>query len=168
MADDASYMSFLSKANANEPLSAVQETTSTSQARSKFDPTTTGSASGAPASISALLSSAQPHYVSETDSPFEPFFAPYSGESLPTAEEFAKSLGTTTGGEKGKVEAMETGQWDPRGQYKEVVEAVEKAGEGKVGVYRLEVTGTRAVYFVVTVAEKGTKLVGLKAESVES
>jgi hypothetical protein len=165
MSDDASYMSFLSKANANEPLSAAQETNSTSQARSRFDPTSTGSASGAPESIANLLSSSQPHYVSETDAPFEPFFANYSGEKLPSGEEFAKSLGVSG---KGEIEVLSTGEWDPKGQYKEVVEAVEKAGEGEVKVYRLEVSGTRSVYFVVTVAERGTKLVGLKAESVES
>ena len=64
---------------------------------------------------------------------------------------------------------METGEWDPRDQYGEVVTAVEKAGDGGgVKVYRLEVSGTRSVYFVVTLAEKGSKLVGVKAESVES
>lgn len=60
-------------------------------------------------------------------------------------------------------------KWDARGQYKDVVSAVKDAGgNGKVGVYRLEVSGTRVVYFVVTVVEAEGKVVGVKAESVES
>lgn len=165
MADDASYMSFLNKANANEPLSAAQGTTSTSQARSKFDPTSTGSASGAPEPIAKLLSSKQPHYTSETDSPFEPFFASYSGSSLPPASSFSKSLGNAG---SGAIEELTLDDFDPKGQYKEVVDAVKAAGNDEVKVYRLEVSSTRSVYFIVTLAEGGAKLVGLKAESVES
>lgn len=163
MADDASYMSFLNKAN--EPLSSAQQTTSTSQASSKFDPTSTESASAAPKPISDLLASKEPHYTSETDAPFEPFFTSHSGGSFPSAAEFLKSLGID---KSGKVDELTTQDFDPRGQYKEVIDAVKAAGDGQVKVYRLEVSRTRAVYFIATLAEGGTKLVGLKAESVES
>ncbi|ETN45064.1 uncharacterized protein HMPREF1541_09940 [Cyphellophora europaea CBS 101466] len=165
MADDTSYMSFLNKANAYEPKSAVQETTSTSQGRSKFDPTSTGSASAAPKAIAELLSSTQPHYTSETDAPFEPFFAPYSGKSLPSAADFVKSLGTTGSSD---IEELTADDFNPKGQYSNVIDAVKASGDGNIKVYRLEVSSTRAVYFIVTLAEGESKLVGLKVESVES
>lgn len=171
MADDASYQSFLSKAN--EPLSSQQqESTSTSSSRNKFDPTKTAGLDAAPEPIAKLLSggAAAPTYTSDTDAEFEPFFASYSGKSLPSAEGFAKSLGGAAA--KGQVEVLSVEEWDRRGEYKEVVEAVRDSGDGgdgeEVKVYRLEVSSTRAVYFVVTLGERGGKLVGVKVESVES
>jgi predicted aspartyl protease len=53
-------------------------------------------------------------------------------------------------------------------QYKGVVEAVGKAGNGQVKVFRVELGGTRAEYYVVAVDEKEGRVVGLKALSVES
>lgn len=178
MSSDASYLSFLNKANASEPLSASstqQGAPSTSQASSRFDPTRTASVDAAPTPIATLLSSKQPHYTSDTDSPFEPFFLTYAGEGLPTGAEFGKCL---SAGGKGnvegevEVEVMEVGEWDARGQYAEVVKAVGEScegGEKSVKVYRLTVSGTRGVYFVVG-REKGGKemLVGMKVEAVES
>lgn len=163
MADDSSYMSFLNKAN--EPLSSAQQTSPTSQAGSKFDPTSTESASAAPKPIGDLLASKEPHYTSETDAPFEPFVTTHSGGEFPSAADFSKSLGID---QSGKVDKLTTQDFDPRAQYKEVIDAVKAAGDGQVKVYRLEVSSTRAVYFIVTLADDGTKLVGLKAESVES
>jgi hypothetical protein len=163
MSDDASYSAFLSKAN--EPPSTT--TTSTSQQKSRFDPTSTPT-SGTPGPIATLLSSS-PSYVSETDSPFHPFFASYSGNSLPSAGDFAKCAGN--GVDAANVERLSVEEFDPRGEYKEVVEAVRAAGregKGDVGVYRLEVSSTRIVYFVVTLEGKGGKIVGVKVESVES
>ena len=53
-------------------------------------------------------------------------------------------------------------------EYKAVVNAVKQAGKGEVKVFRVEIDGTRAEYYVVAVdAEKG-RVVGLKALSVES
>lgn len=53
-------------------------------------------------------------------------------------------------------------------QYKSVIDAVKKAGNGEVKVFRVELEGTRAEYYVVSVDQKGKKVVGLKALSVES
>lgn len=53
-------------------------------------------------------------------------------------------------------------------QYKSVVDAVKKAGNGEVKVFRVELEGTRAEYYVVSVDREGKKVVGLKALSVES
>jgi len=57
---------------------------------------------------------------------------------------------------------------DPRGQYKDVVDAVKKAGDGEVGYYEVQLDATRTEYFVVSVDGKGKRLVGLKALSVQS
>jgi len=57
---------------------------------------------------------------------------------------------------------------DPRGQYKEVVDAVRKAGDGEVGYYEVRLDDTRLEYFVVSVDGKGKRLVGLKALAVQS
>jgi hypothetical protein len=165
MSSDAQYESFLNKAN--EPLSATQkESVSTSSSKGKFDPTISSSLDAAPPSIAKLLSSSSgpPTLTSETDAEFEPFFAAYSGEKLPSAAEFGKVAGG-----KGEVSEVKLADWNSRGKYDEVVKAVEGAGDGgNVKVYRLEVSSTRAVYFVVTLGEKGAKIVGVKAESVES
>ena len=168
MADDASYSAFLDKAN-QPTSSSSSDKPSTSNNRSKFDPTsTTSSTQSAPPTISKLLSqsSGPPTYTSETDAAFEPFFASYSGSSLPSAKQFREAIDETDG----QVEELKVKDFDPRGDYTEVVRAVEGAGEGGVKVFRLEVSSTRVVYFVVTLArkEEGGKLVGVKVESVES
>lgn len=53
-------------------------------------------------------------------------------------------------------------------QYKKVIDVVKQAGNGSVKVFRVELSGTRAEYYVVTVDDKAGKLVGLKALGIES
>jgi hypothetical protein len=53
-------------------------------------------------------------------------------------------------------------------QYKKVVDAVKQAGNGTVKTFRVELEGTRAEYYVVTVDDKEGRIVGLKALAVES
>lgn len=65
-----------------------------------------------------------------------------------------------------EVEELSVKEWDPKGQYKKVVDAVKKEAEGEVRVFKVEVEGARVEYYVVGVA--GGKVVGLKALSVES
>jgi hypothetical protein len=65
-----------------------------------------------------------------------------------------------------EVEELSVDKWDPRGQYKKVVEAVKKATDGEVKVFRVELSGARSEYYVVGV--KDGKVLGLKALSVES
>ena len=53
------------------------------------------------------------------------------------------------------VTAISTKEFDPRGQYKDVVDAVKSAGStGKVHVFRLDLSGARCEYWVVSVDEK--------------
>jgi hypothetical protein len=167
MADDASYDAFLNKAN--EPLSAqTQSSNSTSQSHSKYDPTS--STSSVPKPIASLLSSAQPTYTSDTDSPFEPVFFSYSGDTLPSALEFKRCLSKSHSSNR-EVEQLSVEDFDPREEYKDVIGAVGQAGsEGKadVKVYRVEVSKTRVEYYILAVAEGGRKLVGVVAKAVES
>jgi predicted aspartyl protease len=53
-------------------------------------------------------------------------------------------------------------------QYKKVVDAVKGAGNGEVKVFKVQIDGTRAEFYVVAVDEKEGRVVGLKALSVES
>jgi len=80
MSDDASYMSFLEKANADTGGSREQST-STSEARTKFDPTKT-STEALPASLKSLPDVT---YTSDADFPFEPVTFNYSGSGLPAS-----------------------------------------------------------------------------------
>ena len=54
------------------------------------------------------------------------------------------------------------------GQYKNVLDAVRKAGSGAVKVFKVDLDHSRAEYYVVAVDEKEGRVVGLKALSVES
>jgi predicted aspartyl protease len=69
------------------------------------------------------------------------------------------------GGEKQVEEVKQKGF---ETQYKAVLDAVKKAGSGEVKVFRVEIDGTRAEYYVVAVDGKEGRVVGLKALSVES
>lgn len=63
---------------------------------------------------------------------------------------------------------MTTKEFDPQGQYKEVLQAVEKAGDGSARIFRFETGKARAEYYVIGFDEKGGRIVGLRAKSVES
>ena len=86
----------------------------------------------------------------------------FAGTYWPT-DEFGELIG-----HKGDISTASTKEFDPRGDYKEVLQAVEKAWDGKTRIYRLETWTSRAEYCVVGLDEKGGKVVGLKAKAVES
>lgn len=70
-----------------------------------------------------------------------------------------------------EVRIMDPLDWDPNGQYGEIVGAVMEAGEGNdVRVYRVARDRVKAEYWVITTLGKGkeAKLVGAKALAVES
>ena len=69
---------------------------------------------------------------------------------------------------KGSVSTLSTKEFDPKGQYKDVVEAVEKAGDGKAGVFRVEEGGSRVQYWVLGLDRSEVKVVGFRAKAVES
>ena len=69
---------------------------------------------------------------------------------------------------KSEVSTLSQKEFDPEGRYKEVVEAVEKAGDGKARVFRVEMGRARAEYWVVGFDKGKGRVVGLRAKSVES
>ena len=161
MADDPSYATFLAKVNqdpSSETNSSLNQ--STAQARSKFDPTEQPNSSAPP-----QLQHLDVTYTSDTDAAFEPCFFSYAATSLPTVEDFKHCLKAK--GNETKVEELSVEDFDPRGEYKEVLDKVEEVGEGKgVKIFRVEVDRTRVEYYVVTVGER--KLIGVVAKAVES
>lgn len=98
-------------------------------------------------------------------------FFSYASDQLPSVKEFVKALGVK-GENAGRVEELSTQEFDPRDDYRDVLDRVGQAGKGKaegsVKVFRLEVDerGTRVEYYVVTVGERS--LVGVVAKAVES
>lgn len=157
MADDASYGAFLQKANQGVSSGGSNQPQSTSQARSKFDPTQSGASNG---TVPKAIADIQATYVSDTDSDFEPVFFAYSGSGLPSPKDFEKCLNG-----KGSAEELKENEFDPRGQYKQVIEAVKSAGKG-VKIFRVEIGGTRVEYYVLTLGDG--KLLGVVARAVES
>ncbi len=63
---------------------------------------------------------------------------------------------------------MTAKEFDPQGRYKEVLQAVERSGDGTARIFKVELGKARSVYYVVGFDEKGGRIVGLKAKSVES
>lgn len=81
------------------------------------------------------------------------------------ADSFAKLIDQKAS----SITSISTKEFDPRGRYKDVVDAVKAAGStGKVHVFRLELSGARCEYWVVSVDEKKKTVVGMKAGAVES
>ena len=84
---------------------------------------------------------------------------------LPTAA-FAKVVGHPSP-KDADVSILDIGEWDPQGQYQEVVDAVREATKGSdVRVYRIAKEGARAEYWVVGLVDG--KLLGVRALAVES
>lgn len=71
-----------------------------------------------------------------------------------------KLLGGSRHVEEVKEKGFET-------QYKKVVDAVKEAGNGDVKIFKVDLEGTRAEYWVVGTDGEG-RLVGMKAMAVES
>jgi hypothetical protein len=63
---------------------------------------------------------------------------------------------------------MSVNDFDPKGDYKDVVDTVKKAGSKSVKVFRIDHGSTRAEYYVVSLDKKAGRIVGLKAKAVES
>lgn len=87
-----------------------------------------------------------------------------------TTEEIAKLINHPDP-ENAEVEILDPVDWDTQGQYKDIIDAVTKAGKGNdVRVYKISKGGVRVEYWVVTTEGKGknAKLVGVKALAIES
>ena len=157
---DADYEAFLNKASADISAPAPAQTQSTPKAKTV---NTT--------EVHPALKSVKASYTSDTDADFEPVslsLSEGSGSKL-SEEEFAELAGT--GGKD--FEVMDVQSFDPHGQYKAVVQAVEKAANVKakvVSVFRTEKGGARCEYWILAVhdAKEQRKAVGFKVDAVES
>ena len=70
-------------------------------------------------------------------------------------------------GHDGSVEELSVKDFDPKGQYKGVLDAVrEEVGGAEVKVFRVETGNARAEYWVVGV--HAGKVMGVRASAVES
>lgn len=79
------------------------------------------------------------------------------------ADEFADLIGHDS-----EVSTMSTKEFDPREEYKDVLQAVEKAGDGKSRIFRVAHGRTRVEYYVVGLDQDKGRVVGMKAKAIES
>ncbi|KAH7398764.1 hypothetical protein DE146DRAFT_677905 [Phaeosphaeria sp. MPI-PUGE-AT-0046c] len=150
MSSDADYASFLDKANQDSGAAEQQSSSSKKSYGTKSVDT----------AVPKALESVEEYYVSDADEPFEPVALKFDGKSL-SADDLKHLLGGDKDVEEGTPKGFES-------QYKKVMEAVKKAGNGEAKVFKVTIDGTRAEYYVVGVDEKEGRVVGLKALSVES
>ncbi|KJZ75035.1 hypothetical protein HIM_05521 [Hirsutella minnesotensis 3608] len=167
MASDEDYMAFLDKANKDlgdgQAKSQQQQQQQSGGGKAVFKAVDTES--DVPKVIKDVCKAHV--YVSDADEPFEEVSLQWKGEEgLPDEVEFAKLIHHWDA-DNAEVEIMDPSDWDPRGQYSKVVEAVREASKGNdVRVYRVARDATRVEYWVVSRAEG--KIVGVKALGVES
>ena len=90
---------------------------------------------------------------------------PWRGRSLTNVYVDLEQLKTLLG-HNDEVEELSISKWDPKGQYKGVVDTVKRVVGGEVKVFRVALMGAREEYYVVGVKEG--KVLGVKALSVES
>ncbi|KAI4177368.1 MAG: hypothetical protein LQ343_000348 [Gyalolechia ehrenbergii] len=151
MSSDDAYSSFLDQAN--QDTSASKATTKTKTASTKAVDT----------EIPVGLQNVDQYYTSEADEPFEPVSLRWDGNNMPSENELADLIGHDS-----EVSSMSTKEFDPRGQYKDVLQAVEKAGDGKSRIFRIGHGQTRIEYYVIGLDKEKRRVVGLKAKAVES
>ncbi|CAA9960244.1 hypothetical protein PTMSG1_03650 [Pyrenophora teres f. maculata] len=145
MSSDADYAAFLDKANQDIGSAETRDASQKQGYGTKSVNT----------AVPKMLEQVEEYYVSDADEPFEPVALSFEGSN-----DLKKLVGSD------KVEEVQGTGFES--QYKKVVDAVKQAGDGTVKVFRVELEGTRAEYYVVTVDEKEGRLVGLKALAVES
>lgn len=175
MSSDEAYSSFLDQANQETGGSTASATSSSAPTKS------------VDTDVPALLNNIKQHYASETDEPFEPVALNWSGNDIPTEsakalfileccslsnamlmfsfalDEFKELIGHSS-----DVSTLSLKEFDPRGEYEDILEAVDRAAGGNSMVYRVDQGKTRAEYYVIGFDEKGKRVVGLKAKAVES
>jgi hypothetical protein len=161
MASDEAYMDFLNKAN--EDVSGGGAQSAQQSGSSKFKAVDTGAE--VPSAIQRAVKDA--FYVSDADEPFEGVSLKWNGEGgLPDEDQFAKLIDYSQP-DKAEISIMDPTDWDTKGQYNNLLDAVREAGKGNdVRVYKVTRDKTRVEYYLVTNADG--HVVGVKALAVES
>ncbi|KAF8420051.1 hypothetical protein EV426DRAFT_253408 [Tirmania nivea] len=191
-AEDDAYTNFLLRANLTHTDPAPRVATPTATVNtSPADP------SLLPSYISTLHTAR--FYTSDIDAPFEavdlPLPAtPHTQASIESGI-YRHTVARALDIDEEAIEKMSTGTWDPRGEYRDVIEAVEKwvregnkealeervvgrekevesTMEGEVAVFAVQGEGARVEYFVLGVVKgargKPDSVVGMKVFAVES
>ncbi|KAI8157991.1 hypothetical protein K4K54_008300 [Colletotrichum sp. SAR 10_86] len=163
---DADYAAFLDKAN-QDPNEGYAKPAATKKGEFKAQ----DEGAEVPKAIQDVLKEDKV-YVSDADEPFVGVALSWDegGKGLPDEVEFAQLI-QHPDPENADVELQDPVDWDANGDYKDIIEAVRKAGKGNdVRVYVVPKGGVRTEYWLVTTDGKGkeAKLVGVKALSVES
>ncbi|KAK2756772.1 hypothetical protein FQN54_005218 [Arachnomyces sp. PD_36] len=173
MASDASYLSFLEKAN-QDPSSGTSQATQ-SKAEGGFVSTKTVDQNVK--EVPDVLKSVDVEYVSDTDEPFEAVVLEWEGAGKgewPSDDQFRTLISTSESSSsisKAEISTLSTSSFDPKNQYVAVLRAVREAASGsdaEVKIYQLGLGSTRAEYWVLALDGKGGRIVGLKARAVES
>ncbi|KAL8935531.1 MAG: hypothetical protein Q9211_004651 [Gyalolechia sp. 1 TL-2023] len=151
MSSDDAYSSFLDQAN--QDTSASKATANNKTARTKAVDT----------EIPVGLQNVDQYYTSEADEPFEPVSLRWDGNNMPSEDELADLVGHDS-----EVSTMSTKEFDPRGLYKDVLQTVEKAGDGQSRIFRIGYGKTRVEYYVIGLDREKGRVVGLKAKAIES
>ncbi|KAF2847689.1 hypothetical protein T440DRAFT_509946 [Plenodomus tracheiphilus IPT5] len=149
MSSDADYASFLDKANQDSGSAEAKGASKNSYGTESVN-----------TRVPNALEQVEEYYTSDADEPFEPVALKFDGTSVS-----AGVLKKLIGGDR-HVEEVQQKHFES--QYQRVMDAVQKAGNGEAKVFRVELSGTRAEYYVVSVDSNQGRLVGLKALSVES
>ncbi|KAL1884383.1 hypothetical protein VTK73DRAFT_77 [Phialemonium thermophilum] len=165
MASDDDYMNFLEKANRGPNEGRATQSAASPKAFKTVD-------EGIEVPAPLIQVTHDTFYVSDADEPFVPVALQWNeaGKGLPDEEELAQLI-EHPDPTKAEIEILDPVDWDPKGQYSEIIDAVRKAGKGNdVRVYRIAKEGARAEYWLLTTEGKGktAKLVGVKALAVES
>ena len=66
------------------------------------------------------------------------------------------------------AQTTELNSFDPRGEYDSIINSVKSAGNGEVALFEVPMKGARREYWVLSVDEKGKRVVGVRVGSVES
>jgi len=165
MASDDDYMNFLDKANQDPSAGRAN---SSSKEHGKVQLKTVDSGHELPEEIKVATQKEEWIYVSDADEPFVGVSLTLKAKELPDEASFAKLIHYSASSGEG-IAIYDVAEWDPRGQYKDVVEATRKAAKGgDVRVYKVPLGGPRIEYWVVGLDKEGGVLVGAKTLSVES
>ena len=156
MASDEDYQAFLDKAGADrEPQQSTQSKTP-ANTQSKVNTQ----------SLPAALQNVQQHtYVSDADEAFEP--VSLTREKGHSGSLEVKEVAHLAGAKETAVEKISMDDFDPRGQYKEVIKAVEQASKGEVTAWKVGQSSTRVEYWLLGLSGDG-HVVGARAKAVES
>lgn len=179
MASDEAYSAFLDQAN--------QDTGATKASTKSTSATTKAIDTDVPVSLQKI----EQYYISEADEPFEPVSLKWNGSNMPSESKLVPRVLRSESwlyrgainvqlmhrsldefkdliGHSSNVSTLSAQEFDPKGQYKDVLQAVEEAGDGKARIFRVDHGRARAEYYVISLETKGKKVLGLKAKAVES